>query len=392
MKRLILAGVIAGMGFTSLAACGGAKATTVVAKNPTLPPANPIAARKMAQAVAIAKDPGGAERALVLLREAIGIDPNLWEARYDLGIILADSNDLASAEPALDAAAKLAPAQEEVAVALAEVRRRRDSHKLAADGLGDFLKTRSDAIDARTLYVTALRDSGQVDEAIRQGRLVLTRKPGNAVALAELGLCHLAKTEYDTGELLIKQALDVNPKSSVAHRALGLLQLAKGDDALAFQSFQKASQEDPKDTTARLNMGSVLLRAGAYAKAEEQYRAILAIAKDDSAARIGLAASLRPQGDAKNQKPWEEAKNALDQVVTREPHNLSALFNLGLLHAEFLKNPGEAKKLFDRYLADAPEAHPGRKEAERLVKTLSDGKAADPKAADPKAAKPAGAP
>ena len=130
------------------------------------------------------------------------------------------------------------------------------------------MQTHPNALDARTLYVASLRESGQIDKAIAEAREVLVRKPADATALAELALSRLTKGEKVAAALLAKQALDSNPNSAVAHRATGLLDLANGDDAEAFAEFRKASQADPHDTTSRLNMGVVLLKAGAYAKAE----------------------------------------------------------------------------------------------------------------------------
>ena len=336
-----------------------------------LPPANPAAVSKMVQGVQAAKDPGGRTRAIALLREAIAIDPNLWEARYDLGVVLAQAGDLAGAAEQLAVASKLAPDAEDVAVALGEVRRRRGEHKVAADALGDFVSDHANAVDARTLYVAALRESGQVDKAIAQAREVLVRRPGDASALAELALCHLAKNERDTAALLAKQAIDANAKSALAHRAAGLVALANGDDAAAFVEFRKASEADPRDTTARLNMGAVLLRAGAFAKAEEQYRAILQIAPDDNDAAVGLAAALRGESDAQHPGKLEEAQKLLEKVLERDPHHVSALFNMGVLHADFLKHPGEALPYFKRFLTDAPSDHPMRPEAERYLSATS---------------------
>ncbi len=87
----------------SLAACGGAK--TVAPKGPAtlaLPPANPQAVGKMVQGVQAARD-GQRDRAAALLREAISLDANLWEARYDLGAILGNEGDLAGSEDQLGA-------------------------------------------------------------------------------------------------------------------------------------------------------------------------------------------------------------------------------------------------------------------------------------------------
>lgn len=367
MRRLSLALVVV----AALApACGGKKGARTATAAAALPPANPVAVSKMVQGVQAAKD-GARDRAVALLREAIQIDPNLWEARFDLGVVLAQQGDLAGAEEQLAAAAKLSPGAEDVAVALGEVRRRRGSNKLAADVLGDFVQDHPDAVHARTLYVAALRDSGQLDKAIAQAREVLLRRPSDPAALAELALCHLAKGEKEAAQLLAKQALDANPKSAVAHRASGLVALANGDDALAFQSFTRAAQEDPRDTTSRLNMGNVLVRAGAYPKAAEQFRAIMQLAPDDLDAAVGLAAALRGEAEAKNTAKLEEARALLEKVLEKDPHHASALFNLGVLLADFLKRPEPAQALFKRFLSDAPSDHAMRGEAERYLSATS---------------------
>jgi Flp pilus assembly protein TadD len=357
----------------ALAACGGGGGTAGTpraAPAAQLPQASPVAVGKMVQGVQAAKE-GQRERAASALREAILMDPSLWEARYDLGVVLTNSGDLAEAEPQLVLAAKLAPDSQEVAIALSEVRRRRGEHRLAADGLTDFVRVHPNAIDVRTLCIATLRDSGQIDKAIAEAREVLVRKPGDATALAELALSHLAKGEKEAAELLAKQALEANPSSAVTHRAMGLLNLAKGDDANAFAEFRKASQADPRDTTSRSNMGVVLLQAGAYAKAEEQYREILKVSPDDHGAQVGLAAALRGQADVQHPQRLEEARSLLERVLARDAHDTTALFNLGVLYADFLKRPSDAASYFKRFMADVPGDHPLRAEAEKYVSAAS---------------------
>lgn len=384
----------------TLAACGGGSGAghaKAAETQKALPPANPQAVTKMVQGVVAARDPNGRERAIALLREAISIDENLWEARYDLGIVLASAGDLGGAEKELRAAEKVAPDAADVVIALAEVQRRRGESKDAADTLGDFLESHPNAVDAKAQYVSALRSSGQIDKAMTQAHELLVKKPGDASALAELALCHLAKGEKDTAQLLAKQALDSNPKSAVAERATGLILLANGDDALAFQAFVKAAQEDPTDTTARLNMGSVLLRAGAYPKAEEQFRAILQIDPDNIDADVGLAAALRGEAtmtdEAGHPNPamatkLEESRKLLEAVLSRDGHNISALYNLGVLDADFLKKPDDAKKLFKKFLSDAPSDHPSRPDAERYLTAIDSASSSGAPATPPPAAPP----
>jgi tetratricopeptide (TPR) repeat protein len=384
----ILAGCGGGGGVAATRPHAGVEAAAATA---TLPPANPMAVSRMVQGVQAAKD-GQRDRALSLLREAIALDARLWEAHYDLGVVLAAAGDLAGSEDELAVSAGLATDSQEVAGALAEVRERRGEPKLAAEGLADFVHDHPGAVDARTLYVGALRESGQIDKAIAQAREVLVRKPADSTALAELALSHLARGEKEAAALLAKQALDATPGSAVAHRATGLIDLSNGDDAEAFAEFRKASQADPHDTTSRLNMGVVLLKAGAYAKAEEQYREILNVSPDDVEAEVGLAAALRGEADAQHPQKLDEARGLLEKALTANPHDTSALFNLGVLYADFLKRPGDAAPLFKRFLSDAPADHPLRAEAGKYISAAAANAAPPLSPAPRKPPPPKGAP
>ena len=337
-------------------ACGGSSGP---AKAPKLPPANPQAVSKMMQGVAAAKEPNGKKRAIELLRAAVKDDPKLWEARFDLGVLLAETGSLAQAEKQLAEAAKLAPNAEDIAVALGEVRRRRGDPESAAEGLEKFVKDHPKALTARTGLVSALREAGQVERAIEHAREVLVRRSNDPNALAELALSHLALGEMDTAELLSAESLKAG-NSAVAERTAGLVALRRGDDAVAFQHFAKASELDPTDTTARLNMGTVLLQAGVYERAVVEFRGVLAVKPEDVDAKIGLAAALRGMGARDKPGSWSEAERVLKEVLDRYPDNLAANLNLGLLYADFMQKPGLAKPLLKKFLDDAPDAHPAR--------------------------------
>ena len=370
---------------TACRAPRGVEPRQATVSRPPLVDSTAIAA--MVQGVQAAKE-GQRERACSLLRESLRLDGSLWEARYDLGILLASTGDLAGAEVELATVSRVAVDSQEAALAVAEVRRRRGEAKLAADGLGEFVSRHATAIEARTVYVGILRESGQVDKAIVQAREVLVRKPADATALAELALSHLAKNENVAAGLLAKQALESSPNSAVAHRATGLLDLANGDDAEAFVEFRKASQADPRDTISRLNMGVVLLRAGAYARAEEQYREILKVSSDDVDAQVGLAAALRGEGDGQHPQRFADAHAILEKVLATNPHQTSALFNVGVLEADFMKRPADAAMHFRRFLLDSPPDHSLRADAERYVSAAG---ANQPSAPPPPTATPPGA-
>ncbi|HEY2407428.1 MAG TPA: tetratricopeptide repeat protein [Polyangiaceae bacterium] len=369
--------------FLSLA-CGGSHKKVDA---PTLPPANPQAVSKMVQGLQSAKDAGGRDRAIALLQEAVTTDPQLWEARFNLGVLLAKKGDLSASERQLSEAQKLAPNAEDVAVALAEVRRRQGDADGAIDALQGFVKDNPSAKVAPMVLVTALREGGKTKDAIEHAQRVLVVHSSDPYALSELALANMDLDELDTAELLVGEALKADDKSAVAERTAGLISLRKGDDAVAFKHFQRASELDPKDTTARLNTGTVLVQAGVYDKAAQEFRAVLEVEPDNIDAMVGLAAARRGQGKREDQSPYLEAEKLLKNVLSHEPNNVDALFNLGILYSDYLKRPNDANPLFKQFLDQAPKNHPGRAEAERLLSGAGAAESAKPPAAKPPPAK-----
>jgi tetratricopeptide (TPR) repeat protein len=347
-----------------VSACGGGKSQQAA---PALAPANPQAVSKLAQGVDAAKEKTGRKRAIELLQNAVAADAQLWEGRYNLGVLLAEDGDLKGAEKQLTEAHKLAPNAEDVVVALGEVRRRLGDYDAAADALDAFVKQHPESTLARTALVTSLREAGEIDRAIKEAQAALIRNANDPYALSELALAQLERGEIDTAELLSKEALKAVPPSAVAERTAGLISLKKGDDAVAFRHFQRAGEIDPEDTTARLNIGTVLVRAGVYDRAATELKAVVDADPDDNDAAIALAAALRGRTKRENVSGFAESERLLKGVLEREPKNLSALFNLAVLYADYMKRPNDAEPLFKRFLSAAPDKHPARAEAERFL-------------------------
>ncbi len=356
---------------TLICACAGAPKRPVL---PAAPPARPQAVGKMVEGVHSAREAAGKERAISLFHDAVTADPRLWEAHYNLGVLLADKGDLKAGERELEEAAKLAPNAEDVVVALAVVRRRADDAVGAIDALQTFVKQNPDARVAPIALVTALREGGQVRQAIEQAQRVLVNHARDSLALSELALANVELGEIDTAELLIDEALKADAKSAVVERAAGLVSLRKGEDAVAFKHFLRESELDPEDTTARLNTGTVLLEAGVYDKAAQEFRGVLKIEPESVDAMLGLAAARRGQGKRDDQSGYLEAETLLKSILQREPKNLDATFNLAVLYRAYLKRPADATPLLQRFLADAPKTHPGRPAAERWSSGLQPSK------------------
>jgi tetratricopeptide (TPR) repeat protein len=339
----------------------------VATQAPRVPEARKTAVTKMVRAVEQAQRPAAQDEVIRLLREAVSEDPDLWEARYNLGIMLAERGELAAARVELERAHELAPNAEDVVSALGEVLRRGDDSLAAGRVLASFVQSFPRAARARRVLVMVLRESGQADAALEQARELLRQAPGDSSALAELALTHLELGQVEVAELMIREALDVEPRSAVVERAAGLIALRRGEDALAFAHFAKATDLDPTDTAAGLNTATVLLQAGVFARAEKHFRAVLAVEPGAKEAKLGLAAALRGQGSRDKPAPYQAAESLLLEVLAATPGDWAAAHNLAVLYAESLDRPAEATALFSEFLSLAPAEHPARPKAQKWV-------------------------
>ncbi len=352
-----------GLLFASLG-CGS---SVSVAEAPRTARAEGAAVGKMIRAVAQAERPAARTEAVALLRQAVAEDPDLWEARFNLGVLLAQQGELGPARLQLARAHELAPNAEDVVTALAEVLRRLDELPRARAVLADFVGRYPDASQAGLILVFVLRESGELELALERARALLKQQPGDAAALAELALTHLARAEVEVAELLIQQALQIEPRGAVVERAAGLIALGRGEDALAFSHFARATGLDPNDTAAGLNTGTVLLQAGVYPRAEKHFRAVLEVDPESDAAKLGLAAALRGQGRRDDPEPYRAAELLLREIVVALPEHWAATHNLAVLYAESMDRPLEATAQFTRFLSIAPASHPARARAQKWV-------------------------
>lgn len=345
----------------------GCGASSVVQEAPRVPDARKAALGKMVRAVEQAGTGAPSDESIELLRKAVSEDPDLWEARYDLGVLLARRGDLKNARQQLEQAHALAPNAEDVVVALGEVLRRTEDHDAAARVLTAFVSRFDGAVRARRVLVVVLREARQLDTAITHARALLVQAPGDPASLAELALTHLELGQVEVAELLVVRALEAGRHAAVVERAAGLIALARGEDALAFSHFARATELDPSDTAAGLNTATVLLQAGVYDRAEKHFRAVLAVEPAAEAAKLGLAAALRGQGTREHPAPFQAAEALLLELSIANPQDWAAAHNLAVLYAESMDRPGDATARYSQFLSLAPSEHPARAKAQKWV-------------------------
>ncbi len=105
---------------------------------------------------------------------------------------------------------------------------------------------------------TALKDTGQLDEAIACYRKAIELDPKFAWARHNLGDAFLAKGQFDQAIACYRKAIELDPKFALAHHNLGVALQNKGQFDEAIACWRKATELDPKLAAAHAKLGAVL--------------------------------------------------------------------------------------------------------------------------------------
>lgn len=355
----------------ALVACGGSAPKVQNATGPRA--ADPRAVEKYVAATKLLEPPAKQaarsdkrddSRAVTLLEEALALDPHLWEARHDLGVLYRQRGDTLRALEELEHAHETAPAANEPLLALAEAEHALGNRERATELLQAYAERSPRSVSARVALSALHRESGAYDLALAQAREALLLSAGETTsqldALLEIGRVYRAKSELDVADLVFQKAAALDAKSPRPPNELGLSAVARGDTQLAFQKFEAALALDGAFAPARLNRAVVLLRAGSYERAAAEYRKVLEQDESHAAAHVGLGIALRGLGK------HEEAAAEYEKVLRTTPNHVAALFDLAIVQSEHLSKPKEAAERFKQFLDVAPDG-PARDFAQRAI-------------------------
>lgn len=365
----------------ALTACGGPsikERTTPEGRKVThLSPVNPKAQKEFDAAMRAMRlgGPEAMETAKARLKAALDIDPKMWEAWYDIGVISWKDGDDDGAINAFSRALDVNKGHIPTVLARAEAHRRAGHKKDARVDYESALRNTEEEDpnrrDAAARLASLLRDSGDYDDAVAVLRDTVRLSGANAKIYTELGLIYIQQKRYDLASLVLAKAVEFDTgekKDPAIYNALALLSLRQGRAQEAFERFDHAASLDANYIDARFNKAAVLLDAGDYARAKPELTAIVEKRPDDFAAWVALGVANRGLGQHK------EAAKIWDRVIKEAPRRstprLDAMFNLGLLKADFLNDTAGAKVDLDQYLQESAGSHSKQKQAEEKRKEL----------------------
>ena len=241
-------------------------------------------------------DRGFLSDAVVYLREAVRLRPNISSVHLNLGIGLWRLGKAKEAFQSLRQALQLDPAN----------------------------------VDAHYNLAVGLQLQGKLDESIIHYRLAVKHMPDFVRAYNNLGHALLAQAKNDEAIRTFRQILAIDSDFAKAHYNLGNALHSVGETEEAIRHYQEALRLEPDFAPTRLHLGNALLAQGHLDNAIAEYRHAVALEADDAVTQYSLAVALTMQGkmtdayrhfqEAVRLEPeWPEALNGLAWILATHP-------------------------------------------------------------------------
>jgi len=206
------------------------------------------------------------------LEEAVATDPDFFNSRYNLGMVLVFLHEWPEAVVHLQKAIALGAIEPQVHFELAKAWRGLGQDEKAQQEMALYqAKKKEDeaALEASESAAQGDKDisDGKLKEAVDDYRAAAEGQPGNAGYQLKLALA-LNKAGDMAAELTaLEQAVKLDPKLPAAQKQLGYVLSRTGDVHGAIQHFRMAVEASPAWVDAWINLAGELAEAGQFSDA-----------------------------------------------------------------------------------------------------------------------------
>ncbi len=296
-------------------------------------------------------------------RKAIASDPQQFEARAALGLLLAQTGKNPEAQEQLLAATKLEPASHDAA-AKAQAWRTLAQLQVAGDpaaakeSLLQALKLTPDKTTPADLLLTAQiaeasNDPATADTAYHR---LLAMQPDSAPATAGLSHLLLQQKKYADAEPLIRVALEKNPNDPTLNAQLASALAGQNKTDQAIPVLEKVHALEPENAEIGLTLADTyMMDAGAHPESLEKAGALLPTLLKTHPDDVGLLMDY--SRFLFLNKRYAEALPVLERAAQLAPHDEDPWNGLAFAHSELHQGAETLKSLEMRskIAQDTPE-------------------------------------
>jgi Flp pilus assembly protein TadD len=306
--------------------------------------------------------------ALPHLQKTVALKPNDARPHLDLGIALDVSGQASAAETELRQALQLDPKLEAAAYRLGKVESAEKRYNAAAADFEKALALNPRSAEAELGLASAREGLGQSAEAEQHFEVYLKLQPADAQVRFHLASLYLQENKPDLALAHLQQLEQAHAELPALDAALGDAYSRTGKFSDSESSYRKALATTPgRPYAADLHraLAATLVKGNKPAEAESEFRAALRLDPSDTEAQKGLAESLYLQGR------WADAAPMIERLVQSPPAPAGLYFFLATCY-DHLRDRARALDAYEQFLHRSNGSNPDQEwQARQRAKLLS---------------------
>jgi tetratricopeptide (TPR) repeat protein len=291
---------------------------------------------------------GRLQQAEQLVRQIIGINPNVAPAWQILGVIAHQAGNLTAAIENMSRAIKLTPLNPILYANRAELQRLAGNLEQAVADARQAVKLDERCVPAHSNLGIALYDQGDLDGAEAAQKQALKLDGKNPQALNNLGSIARNRRQRELAEKYYRQALDASPGYLEAANNLGAILAERDRPEESIKVLLDVVRSNPGYGEAHSNLGNAFLTMEDFARAKKAYLTTLKLKKDHPEAVEGLARCLQEE------REYDKAMELANRAIQLNPERAQAYsLKAGILSDQSF--PVQALAAYEQALALNPE-------------------------------------
>ncbi len=290
-----------------------------------------------------AKSPDVLDRLIKRNEDAVTANPRDLNAYIMLGKAYQQLNDLEMAYQNFENALLLNAHNTEVLWELGRISSDRKMGK-SISYYGEILKNDPDNWTVDQAISVSLRKSGQLQSALKQIRKTLSVDKSNIYAINNLALLYMESKKLELAELTLQKGLKLNPNHSETLNNLGMVYLGMDMVPNAIKAFEQSYQADNTFYVALINLANIYMKSANHQKAAKALEEAYKNESMDPVLNNNLGLAYLAIGQ--NAMALETFSRSL-QIA---PKFAPAMFNLGLLYHQYLRNKDKAVQYYQGFV------------------------------------------
>ncbi len=290
------------------------------------------------------------EKAIELFEKLTTSYPKLTELHLELGRAYAISGEINKAIASLNQALAINPGHTDAALLLAQLHLRRGDHNAAIALLRRLLEQRPNLAPARVMLADAYRIQGSLPEALQLYRQLAQQFPDNPQPSMAIGIILAQQGKNAEAQAAFEQAFKLTPDSPAALEQLVNLGLRSRQYAEVTTRVEAEVASNPKLAgPGQLLLAKIKLAQENQTAAEAHLKKAIELMPDSPSPYLLLA------GVYSRANREEEALRQLNEVLTRDPKQVTALMLVSVIHDQRGNLP-EARAGYEKLLAINPRS------------------------------------